>query len=120
MTIKISVDLGGAKEKTSPENLRKGQLAIADQAIIDMDPFIPLRDGPLRTSAHASGDGKQIAYDTVYARAQFYGGAYNKKRSWSWSSGKTPGTGPRWDLKAAPLHGHEWAEVGLRAMGIKR
>jgi len=118
-SIKLKIDLSKAKEKINKTKVKRGQLAIANQALIDMDPYIPLKRGPLRLSGHVTGNGSQIVYNTPYARAQFYGGAYNKYRSFSFSEYSTPGTGKRWDLKAKPLHANKWAEIGLKAMGIK-
>lgn len=116
MGITIKVDLSGANKKVSNASLKKAEYAIANQALLDMEQFVPLRDGDLRGSGHVSGD--KIIYDTVYARAQFYGGAYNKKRSWHWSKGKMAGTGPRWDKKASAMYGSKWADKGKEAMGL--
>ena len=116
MGISITVDLGRINKKFGPNAKKVAEYAIANQAMLDMERFVPLRDGDLRGSGHVSGN--QIVYNTVYARAQFYGGAYNKKRSWHWSKGKTAGTGPRWDLKAKGLYGDKWADKGREALGL--
>lgn len=118
-SIKLKIDLSKAKGKINKTNIKIGQIAIANQALIDMDPYIPLKNGPLRLSGHVTGNGSQIVYNTPYARAQFYGGAYNKHRNFSFNTYSTLGTGKRWDLKAKPLHADKWAEIGLKAMGIK-
>lgn len=125
MGINVTIDLSGATRKTSQASERKAQLEIANQALLDMEPYVPLLHGPLlhgplRSSGHVAGDGSKIIYNTPYARAQFYGGAYNKYRSFSFSKYTTPGTGKRWDLKASANHGNKWAEVGLRAMGFNK
>ena len=117
-SIKLKVDLDKVAKKISKSSVKKAQLAISNQALIDMDPFVPLKKGPLRLSGHVRGGGN-IVYNTPYARAQFYGGAYNKHRSFSFNNYSTQGTGKRWDLKAKPLYANRWAEIGLKAMGIK-
>lgn len=116
MGISIKVDIGRINKKFGPNAKKVAEYAIANQAMLDMERFVPLRDGDLRGSGHVSGN--QIVYNTVYARAQFYGGAYNKKRSWHWSKGKTAGTGPRWDLKAKGMYGDKWADKGREALGL--
>lgn len=116
MGITIKVDLGGANKKVSSANAKKAEYAIANQAMLDMEPFVPLRDGNLRGSGHVSGN--KIIYNTVYARAQFYGSAYNKYRSFTFSKYTTAGTGKRWDLKATAMYGSRWAEKGKEAMGL--
>lgn len=116
MGITIKVDLGGANKKVSSANAKKAEYAIANQAMLDMEPFVPLRDGNLRGSGHVSGN--KIIYNTVYARAQFYGSAYNKYRSFTFNKYTTAGTGKRWDLKATALYGSKWARKGKEAMGL--
>ncbi|MFX3838762.1 minor capsid protein [Streptococcus suis] len=116
-SVSVKIDLKGIEKKVSSSALAKGKLAIANQMMIDMQPFIPRKSGELSGSGQATRDG--VRYPGPYARAQFYGGAYNKHRSWSWTKGKHPGTGPRWDLKASALHVKDWGKTGLRAMGVK-
>lgn len=116
MGITIKVDLSGAYKKASNANAKKAEYAIANQAMLDMEQFVPLRDGNLRGSGHVSGN--KIIYDTVYARAQFYGSSYNKYRSFTFKKYSTAGTGKRWDLKATALYGSKWADKGKEAMGL--
>ena len=116
MGITIKVDLSGAVKKVSSANRKKAEYAIANQALLDMEQFVPFRDGDLRGSGHVSGN--QIIYNTVYARAQFYGSSYNKYRSFTFKKYSTAGTGKRWDLKATALYGSRWAEKGKEAMGL--
>lgn len=116
MGITIKVDLSGANKKVSSASLKKAEYAIANQAMLDMERFVPLRDGSLRGSGHVSGN--QIVYNTVYARAQFYGSSYNKHRSFTFKKYTTAGTGKRWDLKAKGLYGDKWADKGREALGL--
>nr|DAR77056.1 MAG TPA: Minor capsid protein [Caudoviricetes sp.] len=116
MGISITVDLGRINKKFGPNAKKVAEYAIANQAMLDMERFVPLRGGDLRGSGHVSGN--QIAYNTVYARAQFYGSSYNKHRSFTFSKYTTPGTGPRWDLKAKGMYGDKWADKGREALGL--
>lgn len=116
MGISIKVDLERINKKFGPNAKKVAEYAIANQAMLDMERFVPLRGGDLRGSSHVSGN--QIIYNTVYARAQFYGSSYNKHRSFKFSKYTTPGTGPRWDLKAKGMYGDKWADKGREALGL--
>lgn len=125
----VKIDLKGVEKKMSPENFAKGKLAIANQMLLDMDPYVPKRKGELRSSGHVRQD--SIIYETPYARLRYYGkkrkGFFSEKQRKFFFANKekllsqkpTPGTGPRWDKKAAALHSKNWADVGLKAMGLK-
>ena len=116
-SVSVKVDLKGIENKVSSAALAKGKLAIANQMLLDMDTFVPLKSGNLRGSGSVQGE--QIRYPGPYARAQFYGSSYNKHSSFSFRRYTTPGTGKRWDLKASALHVKDWGKVGLKAMGVK-
>ena len=125
----VKIDLNGVKKKVSPENFAKGKLAIANQMLLDMEPYVPKRKGELRSSGHVRQD--SIIYETPYARLRYYGkkrkGFFSEKQRKFFFANKEkllsqkpkPGTGPRWDKKAAALHSKNWADVGLKAMGLK-
>lgn len=127
--VSVKIDLNGVKKKVSPENFAKGKLAIANQMLLDMDPYVPMRKGILRASAHVRQD--SVVYVTPYARLLYYGkkrkGFFSEKQRKFFFANKekllsqrpTPGTGPRWDKKAAALHSKKWGDVGLKAMGLK-
>ena len=115
--VTVKVDLRGIEKKVSPTALAKGRFAMANQMMMDMNRFIPRKDGTLRGSGNVQRD--SIVYNTPYARAQFYGSSYNKKRSFTFSRYTTPGTGKRWDLRAAALYAKDWGKVGLKGMGVK-
>lgn len=74
---------------------RSGQKWMANQALIEMQPYVPLRNNSLRDSGTVSSDGKSIQWHTPYARTQFYG-IVNGHRIRNYT---TPGTGKRWDLR---------------------
>ncbi|MGF0112981.1 minor capsid protein, partial [Streptococcus sp. SGI.013] len=100
-SVSVKIDLKGIEKKVSSSALAKGKLAIANQMMIDMQPFIPRKSGELSGRGQATRDG--VRYPGPYARAQFYGSSYNKHRSFTFSRYTTPGTGKRWDLKASAL-----------------
>lgn len=84
---------------------RQAERMLTAQAANDMNNYVPMRDGPLRGSMSVGTN--QITWQTVYARAQFYGtNGYVVFRKYT-----TAGTGKRWDLKAAGIHGTEWKEL---------
>lgn len=127
--VSIKIDLKGIEKKVSPENFAKGKLAIANQAMLDMEQFVPKRKGELRSSGHVRQD--SIIYATPYARIVYYsrkrkGFFSDKQRKFFFANKKrllsqkpTLGTGPRWDKKASALYAKNWAEVGAKAMGVK-
>ncbi|MDT2726501.1 minor capsid protein [Lactococcus formosensis] len=85
----IKVDLKGANRKLSKPNLERGLYAMSNQAMADMNHFVPFKEGELRQKVHASKG--SVIYESKYAKRQFY--LQGRKYT-------TPGTGPRWDLKA--------------------
>ena len=127
--VSIKIDLKGIEKKVSPENFAKGKLDIANQAMLDMEQFVPKRKGELRSSGHVRQD--SIIYATPYARIVYYGrkrkGFFSDKQRKFFFANKerllsqkpTLGTGPRWDKKASALYAKNWAEVGAKAMGVK-
>ena len=67
--VSVKVDLKGIEKKVSSAALAKGKLAIANQMMMDMTPFIPRKSGNLSGSGQATKDG--VRYPGPYARAQF-------------------------------------------------
>ena len=92
--VQVSVDLKIARQKLSQNNLKQGRYALANQALADMNQFVPKQEGILRQSATIDIDGGGINYNTPYAARLFYMHMYNYT---------TPGTGPRWDNKAKSM-----------------
>lgn len=103
--VKITVNLGGVEKKLSPQAEQRGQYALANQALADMNQFVPMDEGILRQTATIDIDGKGINYNTPYARRQFYMHAYNYT---------TPGTGPRWDNKAKGMYMSDWINAFMK------
>lgn len=116
--VSVKVDIKNIEKKVSPTALARGRLAITNQMLMDMSPFVPFRSGDLRGSGYANKD--SVIYTALYARAQFYGSSYNKKRRFTFKRYTTPGTGKRWDLKAKSLHAKDWEKVGMKALGVKK
>lgn len=114
----VKVDLRGAQKKLSSQNLTRGKVAMANQALMDMDRFVPKRDENLAASGHVVDSGNAVEYNTPYARAQFYGKSFRVGTSFTFKSYTTPGTGPRWDLKATGLYGKEWPKVFKKGAGL--
>jgi hypothetical protein len=105
---KVEINLGGAYQKMSPQARRRGQQAMANQALADMNPFVPADDFILRQTATIDIDGSGINYNTPYAARMFYMMMYNYT---------TPGTGPRWDNKAKAIHMADWERAYMKGAG---
>lgn len=101
--IKVKVDLRGVTKKLSAANFKRGQFAMANQALDDMNIFVPRREGDLQNSAHIDSSGGFVVWEMPYANRQFRGiGIHNYT---------TPGTGPRWDLKAKGMFLNSWVDT---------
>ena len=97
--VRVTVDLGGVEKKVSSQAMKRGKLAAGSEALLIMDSSVPLRagGGALRASGRVEPNG-DVSYNTVYARAQFYGtNGIVVFRKYT-----TAGTGKRWEkpLKA--------------------
>lgn len=112
MAFRINVDLDGFMDQTSLTNVKRGQYALINQAMSDMEQFVPKDQGHLRDSVHATSDGSQITYTMPYAKAQFYG-IINGHPVHNYS---TPGTGKRWDLKAKSMFMDSWVKAFTEGM----
>lgn len=100
--VRVDINLSGARKKISQNNVKRGRYAFANQALADMNPFVPMDEGILRQSATVDIDGKGINYNMPYAARLFYLPMYNYT---------TPGTGPRWDMKAKRLFMSSWIDA---------
>ncbi|EPD25393.1 capsid protein [Lactiplantibacillus plantarum] len=107
MAFRINVDLDGFMDQTSLTNVKRGQYALANQAMSDMEQFVPKDQGHLRDSVHATSNGSQITYAMPYAKAQFYG-IINGYPVHNYT---TPGTTKRWDLKAKSMFMDSWVKA---------
>lgn len=112
MVLKVSVDLDGFMEHTSLDNVKRGQYALVNQAMSDMEQFVPKRQNNLRDSVAATDDGSQITYAMPYAKAQFYGMIHD----YPVHTYSTPGTGKRWDLKGKSMFMDSWVKAFAEGM----
>jgi len=112
MAFKINVDLDGFMDQTSLNNVKRGQYALVNQAMSDMEQFVPKDQGHLRDSVHATSNGSQITYAMPYAKAQFYG-MINGSRIHNYT---TPGTSRRWDLKGKSVFMDSWVKAFTEGM----
>lgn len=103
--VSINVNLKGVHQKLSAQAQRQGKRALANQALADMNQFVPMDEGILRQTATIDLDGTGINYNTQYAARLFYMYMYNYT---------TPGTGPRWDLKAKRVFMSDWIKAFMR------
>src|SRR5690625_1290661 len=111
MNVDLNVDVDVSKiPATIHGRIPKAPYIMANQVHADMNPYVPMLTGDLRNQSTIATDGKSIYYNVPYARYQFY---------IQHSRYTTPGTGPRWDLKAKAIHGASWARVAGRAMNLK-
>ena len=101
---KIEIDLGRVYDKLSPQAVTRGKRVLANQALADMNRFVPAKSHVLRMGVSIGIDGSSIHYNTPYAAYQFYN---------QWSNYTTPGTGPRWDEKAKGIHMSDWEKAFL-------
>lgn len=115
MGVKVKIDLHGVESKLSKKEFDAGRYAMANQMLSDMDKFIPLDTGNLRTTGTISGNGKTIMWTTPYAKAQFYGtnGRAVFRRY------TTLGTGKRWDEVAKGIYMNEWIRAFVGGANLK-
>lgn len=97
----------------SAQALDRARYVLANQALDDMDQFVPFRQGHLSASGHLDAK-HNIVYNAPYARAQFYGFITNYKtgqqsRIRNYTVSEHPQASRRWDLRAQSLYGDEWA-----------
>lgn len=99
-----------ALRKYSPANRAKAMHAVVNQAILDMERYVPKEAGDLRSSAFAREN--EAVYNTPYARAQFYG----TNGRVTFNNYTESGTGSRWDLRAKQVHGEDWAKIAAKEL----
>lgn len=137
MGVNVKIDLGGVYKKIDKQAMDRGRYAMANQMLADMNQFVPKKSHTLVGTGHITPKGYEIVWNTKYANAQFYGkftrtkpltakqlrflhalanenGGKLPKTGYS-----TPGTGPRWDLKAKGIYMENWKQAYLGGAGIK-
>lgn len=112
--IRTKTDLSGVERKVSDANILRAKRAVANQVLMDDDKYIPMKDGPLRASGQIAIDGSSVSWNTVYARAQYYGtnGIVVFKKY------TTSGTGKQWHEKSAKANADKWKRVAAKGMGF--
>lgn len=106
--VQVKIDLSRAKQKLSNQAMQRGRNALGNQALADMNQFVPMKEGILRQTGHVEGDATSIIWSTPYASKMFYMPMYNYT---------TPGTGPRWDNKAKSIFMSSWVEAFTKGAG---
>lgn len=109
--IRVKVDFSGIENKFAAK--QKGQLAMANQALLEMEQYVPMLDGHLRGGASAVENG--VKYPGPYGRAHFYG----TNGIVTFNHYTTPGTGKRWDKRLSADQLKKIGRAGLRGMGIR-
>lgn len=108
MAVRVNVrsNLRGV-EVRARQMTRQGQYALVNQVHADSNLYAPMLSGDLRNQSTIAIDGKSIIWNVPYARRQYYnvGARFT-----------TPGTGPKWDQKAAAIHKRSWLRVAKAAM----
>jgi len=103
--VQVTINLTVARNKLSQNNVNRGRYALANQALADMNQFVPMDENILRMTGHVNNDGSGAIWDTPYAANLFYMPKYNYT---------TPGTGPRWDMKAKRIFMSSWIDAFLK------
>lgn len=104
--VSVNVDLKPTRAELIVKHQR-GQYALANQALTDMNRYVPKLSTDLRQTGTLGNKSETVIWNTPYARRQFYNHGANFT---------TPGTGPRWDEKAQSIHGSQWEKIVGRAM----
>lgn len=110
--VQINVNLKGVRQKLSQQSQLQGRRALANQALADMNQFVPMKENILRQTGTIDIDGTGINYNTPYAKAQFYGRV--GKGGYPVRNYTTPGTGPRWDNKAKAIYMRDWLNAFVK------
>lgn len=108
MKVVVSVHGKGIKDRFSEKELDRGLYNFTNQMAMDMDKFVPFKNGGLSGSVHVSEN--HVTYTTPYAKAQFYG-YINGHPITKWTTNEHPQATSRWDLKAKSLYLDKWKHV---------
>lgn len=114
--MKVEIDLKKPLEMLSPQSVQRGRYAMANQAIADMDQFVPMQEGTLRMMVSVDVDGQGINYNAPYSKAQFYG--FVGKKEYRVRNYTTPGTSRRWDLRGKAAYMSDWESAFVEGMGL--
>ncbi|MER1298913.1 minor capsid protein [Ligilactobacillus salivarius] len=99
---------GKGFDRFSEKALNRGLYNFTNQMAMDMDKFVPFKQGNLSSSVHVQDN--HVTYTTPYAKAQFYG-YINGHPIAHWTTSEHPQATSRWDLKAKSLYSNNWVRV---------
>ncbi|MEQ7200163.1 minor capsid protein [Enterococcus avium] len=105
----IKINKFAFEKKMSVSNIKRGKFALANQAMADMNQYVPRKRGHLRMSGTSNGD--RIAYRMPYAGPQFRGVSSKGNEFKNYT---TPGTSRRWDLRAKANHLDDWRRAFIK------
>ncbi len=109
MSVDVYINIDGVRQKLSRQNMLAGRRTFANQAMADMNQFVPAKEFILRNTVTLALDGSTINYNTPYAKKQY---------TIQHKSYTTPGTGPYWDKKAQGLFMSDWEKAFLGGAGF--
>lgn len=115
MSVKVSYELSPLEKKFGEANVLNARRVLANQILLDSEKYIPSRDGYLKVSGSIAINARWVQWNTVYARAQFFG----SNGIVTFSKYTTPGTGTKWTEKASKANMHNWENVAKKGLGIR-
>lgn len=127
--------------KRIDRNIKKAQELLNMQIVADSEPYVPFRQGALKSSVRFPQgiDGGEIEYNTPYAHYLYQGEVYGPNipikdaqgniTGWISPPSKsptgrrlqyhTPGTSDHWFEKAKSEHLNDWVDLVKRTVGEK-
>lgn len=118
MGVRVKVEGTLPSSVLSKRAIEKGQYMLANQAMADMDQFVPYsvkNHTHLANTVAISDDHKHITYTTPYAKAQFYGIVTDRNGRQhpivNYTRSEHPQATKRWDLKAKSLYMDSWEKI---------
>lgn len=81
---------------------------VAEQILSDCNTYVRMQDGHLAESARPENGGKQITWNTPYAKKVYYTGTPRKNRN--------PNACLRWCEVAKRKHAQSWARMASRLL----
>ena len=114
MSIKVSYDLSPMERKFAPGNIKNARTMVANQVLLDSENYVP-SDGEDVLRGTGKANNGSVSWNTVYARAQFFGtnGIVTFRKY------TTSGTGSKWTEKASNSNMKNWEEVAKKGLGIR-
>lgn len=105
-------------ERSIAGNVQHAQKMLDAAIIHDTDPFVPMRQGTLASSAIRSteiGSGI-ITYDTPYARHMYYGVHYKTGKPFKYSTLKHPLACKEWVKASKAVNLDKWKQIVKEAL----